>query len=350
VTATRDRRSDPEQNAEPAWDERSILGKSRGLPWWGVVLLAFGVTAIAAAFDMQRQDALGRVYQGAYLVGCVAAICLVRRRSLFGPMVQPPLVFAVTAVLAVVLLAPDTGGSGGLKSLIFTVALPLTSNFPTMAIATGVTVAIGLFRIWRERDPDVAGGPVIGRGRPGKDRAAAARGRRGEPDVPDVDADEPPRRRGAPERGATERGTSRRGDRRGGADGRRGETPRREGGRRGDSRRDPEDPRRGRRTDADGERAKSDRPSRPLADADPDAEPRRGLRGRSTREPRPEQGARDRAVADRGRGRTRDRDRDAAPSRRRETDADRPRRDDRSRRDPGERGATSRRRPQDPYR
>ena len=82
MTATRDRRSDPEQDAEPAWDERSILGKSRGLPWWGAVLLAFVLAAIAAAFDMQRQDSLGRVFQGAYFVGCVAAICLVRRRSL----------------------------------------------------------------------------------------------------------------------------------------------------------------------------------------------------------------------------------------------------------------------------
>ncbi|HEV7652257.1 MAG TPA: DUF6542 domain-containing protein [Actinophytocola sp.] len=339
MTATRDRRSDPEQDAEPAWDERSILGKSRGLPWWGAVLLAFGLAAIAAAFDMQRQDSLGRVYQGAYLVGCVAAICLVRRRSLFGPMVQPPLVFAVTAVAAVLLLAPDTGGGGGVKSLIFSVALPLTSNFPTMAITTGLTVAAGLFRWYRERDPAVAGSSAVGRKRPGKDRIAPARGRRGEPEAAaDVDAaDEArPRRRGAPEPGA-----SRRGDRRGTPETRRGEAPRR-----GGSRRDPEDPRRGRRGD-DG-RTKSDRPSRPRPDADLDAEPRRGLRGRSARDARPEQGARERAAGSGDRDRARSRDRDAAQPRRREANSERPRRDDRSRREAGERSATARRRPQDP--
>lgn len=153
VTATRDRRSDPEVDAEPAWDDRPIIGQFRGLPWWGAVLLAFGLTAIAAFIDMKQQDSLGRIYQGAFIVGCVGAICLVRRKSLFGPMVQPPLIFAITAVGAVALLSQKEIGPG-LKSLVFSVALPLTSNFPTMGITTGVVVAIGLFRWWRERDPD----------------------------------------------------------------------------------------------------------------------------------------------------------------------------------------------------
>ncbi|MPZ79432.1 MAG: hypothetical protein GEV28_03160, partial [Actinophytocola sp.] len=186
---------------------------SRGLPWWGAVLLAFGLAAIAAIIDMQRQGSLGKIYQGAYVVGCVAAICWVRRRSLFGPMVQPPLVFAVTAIGAVVALAPDTGAGGGLKQLVFTVALPLTSNFPTMAFTTGVTVAIGVFRLWHERNPDPevranraaksdrpsrdddilgadrpargsrGGEPPAGRReRPSKDRVPPARRGRGEPD------------------------------------------------------------------------------------------------------------------------------------------------------------------------
>ncbi|MGH3763394.1 DUF6542 domain-containing protein, partial [Actinophytocola sp.] len=208
MTATRDRRSDLEEDGEPAWDERSILGKSRGLPWWGAVVLAFGLAAIAAAFDMQRQDSLGRVYQGAYIVGCLAAVCLVRRRSLFGPMVQPPLVFAVTAVAAVVLLAPDAGGASGVRALIFTVALPLTSNFPTMAITTAITVGIGLFRMWRERDPGVEARPSpdrpAGRERPGKDRVASARGRRADPDALELDG--PDEFGGARRRGGLDEG------------------------------------------------------------------------------------------------------------------------------------------------
>jgi hypothetical protein len=152
VTATRDRRSDPAEDAESAWDDRPILGTSRGLPWWGAVVLAFGLAAVSAVVEMLTQGSLGKIYQGAYLIGCLAAICLVRRRSLFGPMVQPPLVFAVTAIGAVVILGKD--GGDGLRQLIFSVALPLTSNFPTMAITAALTVGIGLFRLWKQRDPN----------------------------------------------------------------------------------------------------------------------------------------------------------------------------------------------------
>lgn len=219
VTATRDRRSDPEIDAGLAWDDRPIIGQFRGLPWWAAVLLAFGVTAIAAFVDMQRQDSLGRIYQGAFVVGCVVAICLVRRRSLFGPIVQPPLVFAITAIGAVVLLS-QKAAAGGLKGLILSVALPLTSNFPTMGITTAVVVAIGVFRLWRERDPDPKvrpnklaserasrEGDVVLAEQPGQgtggrglrerldsDRAAAPP-RRGRPDPDGAPADEPPGRR-----------------------------------------------------------------------------------------------------------------------------------------------------------
>ena len=106
----------------------------RGLPWWAAVLLAFGFAAIAAWVDMHRLDSLGRIYQGAYVLGCLVAVCWVRRRNLFGPMVQPPLVFAVTAIGAVALAQPGPLFSGGFKQLLLSVALPLTSNFPTMAI------------------------------------------------------------------------------------------------------------------------------------------------------------------------------------------------------------------------
>ncbi|EWC62796.1 hypothetical protein UO65_1918 [Actinokineospora spheciospongiae] len=152
MTATRDRQSDlDDDRAGPAWDERPLFGASRGLPWWGAVLLALALSAIAAVVDMQRQETLGGIYQGGFVLGCVAAVCLVRRRNLFGPMVQPPLVFAVTAAGALIALSPDEGS--GRKQLLITVAFPLTSNFPTMAITTAVCVAIGVARLLRQRDP-----------------------------------------------------------------------------------------------------------------------------------------------------------------------------------------------------
>jgi uncharacterized protein DUF6542 len=205
VTATRDRRSDLEDDdveTTTPWDERPIIGTSRGLPWWAAVLLAFGLAAIAAYIDMQRQDSLGRIYQGAYVLGCVGAVCWVRRRNLFGPMVQPPLVFAITAIVAVVWFLPGGLGDTGLKQMLFSVALPLTSNFPTMAVTTGVTVVIGVFRLWRERNPY----PEIRRSRAAARGEAASDGRGGrrerlDRDAPDRDA--PPRAgrsRGEPDR------------------------------------------------------------------------------------------------------------------------------------------------------
>jgi hypothetical protein len=313
VTATRDRRSDAEQDAELAWDERSIFGKSRGLPWWGAVLLAFALAAIAAAFDMQRQDSLGKVYQGAYIVGCVAAICLVRRRSLFGPMVQPPLVFAATAIAAVLLLAPSTGGDGGFKTLIFTVALPLTSNFPTMAATTAACAAIGVFRLWRERDPDSLSA------RPPRSARAVADGM--------VDLEAPDE---------FESGTGRR----------RGFSNSRDSGGRGGRDSDGlSERRRGRRGDPDTGRGRSSRRARP--DADPEAEGRRGMRGRSGRDPRADQSDRS---GERLRGSRRGRDGDPPPRRRDSTAEPRLPRADRSRRDTSDRGAPLRRRPPDPYR
>jgi len=320
VTATRDRRSDPEIDAGPAWDDRPILGQFRGLPWWAAVLLAFGVTAIAAFVDMQRQNSLGRIYQGAFVVGCVVAVCIVRRRSLFGPIVQPPLVFAITAIGAIVALGPKSG-AGGLKSLVISVALPLTSNFPTMGITTAVVVAIGLFRLWRERDPnpevrpskpvkqpaarDGGGGladePGQGTGgrdpreRPSKDRAAAP-ARRGRPEPEDASADERGSRR-TPGRGPRPSPSREAGGRDGVRDAGReaGRDPRRRdaAGRGERGRVEPSDGARGRVEPTDGARGR--------------AEPPDGARGRGRggeppvrrREPGVEGGSRD----ERGAGR-----------------------------------------------
>jgi hypothetical protein len=309
VTATRDRRSDPELDAGLAWDDRPIIGQFRGLPWWAAVLLAFGLTAIAAFVDMQRQDALGRIYQGAFIVGCVGAVCLVRRRSLFGPMVQPPLVFAITAVGAVVLLSQKPSGSG-LKSLILSVALPLTSNFPTMGITTAVVVAIGLFRWWRERDPD----PDVRPHKPARSRGA------------DIGPDDEPGQ-GTGGRGARDRAKER-----AAAPPRRGKS-------------EPDEP-------ADEDRAGRRAPGRPRRDP-PGLAATRDPRSRGDAAPgRPERGRAADPPADPARGRGRGRGGESTP-RRREPGADGGRgRDERGRREPGRdgggregRGGTSGRQP-----
>jgi hypothetical protein len=283
VTATRDRRSDPELDAELAWDDRPIIGQFRGLPWWGAVLLAFGLTAIAAFVDMQRQDTLGRLYQIAFAIGCLGAVCLVRRRNLFGPIVQPPLVFAITAISAVALLSQKSTGSG-LKSLILSVALPLTSNFPTMGITSAVVVLVGLFRWWRERDPDPevrpnrlkperdSRGVDLGfddepgqstggrapRERPSRDRAVAPP-RRGRAEPDDAVDDERPASR-LPGRGPR---------------------PAREPAAREVARESTREPRPSRRDAAAARSERADRPDRAeRGRGEPPADPERGARGR----------------------------------------------------------------------
>ena len=154
------------------------------------MLLAVGLSAVGAVVDMKMNDTLGGLFQGAFVAGCVAAVCLVRRRNLFGPVVQPPLVFALVSVGANVLLG--TGASGGLKGLVFNVALPLTSNFPTMAITTGVVLAIGVARLFLQKDPN-----------PRKRATASAAKSR---PAADADDDAPPRRKPAePARRAEQR-------------------------------------------------------------------------------------------------------------------------------------------------
>jgi len=227
------------------------------------VAIGFGVTAIAAVIDMQIWDTLGLLYQIAYVVGCVAAVCLVRRRSLFGPIVQPPLVFALTAVVAV--LALGEGAGNGFRQRILSVALSLTSNFPTMAIATGVTVAIGLYRLWKERDPNP---PVRATKRPAREgrsgrepeaarreRAGASGERRGRPRP---SGDEAEGRRGQRERPAREK------ERREGSSPRERGSGRREPGERGAGERrarprDQESPGRPRRESSEGRPRRDDR-------------------------------------------------------------------------------------------
>jgi hypothetical protein len=132
-----------------------LLGQSRGLPWWGAVLLAFGFAVVGKLVDLQLGFTADKLFQGAYFIGCVGAICLVRRRNLFAPMVQPPLILAIT-VPGVTLLFGTPGG-GSLRNQILTLGTPLINGFPTMAITTVITIAVGVFRIYSQRKPASAG-------------------------------------------------------------------------------------------------------------------------------------------------------------------------------------------------
>jgi hypothetical protein len=137
------------------WDERPLIGSKRGLPWWGAVLLGFGLAILGAFVDMKLQGHLTLLFSACYCGGAVLAVCAVQRRGLFGPMVQPPIVQAVT-VPGVILLAAGMPAGGDTLATLLKVGQPLIDGFPVMAVTTGVTVLIGFFRMYRERDPDRA--------------------------------------------------------------------------------------------------------------------------------------------------------------------------------------------------
>ena len=129
-----------------------MLPDRSGVPWWAAVLCALGLAAAGAFVDIERLNRLGIVFQVCYFLGCLLAVVVVQRKGLFGPMVQPPLILAV-AVPGVVLVAGAHPTGGGMVATALAVGTPLIDGFPTMAITTGFTLAIGIFRLIVQRRP-----------------------------------------------------------------------------------------------------------------------------------------------------------------------------------------------------
>jgi hypothetical protein len=161
VTATRERQSAPSSdNGAPSWSDRSAFGTVQGVPWWSAVLLAVLPTALGTVLDIVIWSKPGWVFTACYIIGCLLAVALVKRRSLFGPMVQPPLVLALVMPLVVLVLGAGAPQGGGGMTKVFAVATPLINGFPTMAITAGVVLGIGLVRMFvlqrADADPDSA--------------------------------------------------------------------------------------------------------------------------------------------------------------------------------------------------
>ncbi|MEO7193389.1 MAG: DUF6542 domain-containing protein [Pseudonocardiaceae bacterium] len=141
-----------EAGPHEAWGDQALLPDSVGLAWWAATLCALGLTGIGAFVDLERVNHLGIVFQLCYFLGCLLAVVVVRRKGLFGPMVAPPLILAV-AVPGTVLAVSSRHPSGGMIATALAVGTPLITDFPTMAITTGITVAIGTLRLIIQRQP-----------------------------------------------------------------------------------------------------------------------------------------------------------------------------------------------------
>uniref|UniRef100_UPI003D8FA662 DUF6542 domain-containing protein n=1 Tax=Gordonia sp. B7-2 TaxID=3420932 RepID=UPI003D8FA662 len=132
-------------------DQQSVLPSVRGVPWWGAVLLATGLTALGAIIDAYRIGDLGGGYKFLYLVGCVAAALAVRRRGLFTAAAQPPLVAFAVSVVALYRMNSDQA-SANPRSFVFKVMLPIAANFPWMATVFVITLALVVLRWYLTRD------------------------------------------------------------------------------------------------------------------------------------------------------------------------------------------------------
>ncbi|MEU5691570.1 DUF6542 domain-containing protein [Actinosynnema sp. NPDC020468] len=154
TAATRDRHREPgdDELTDVAWNDRALFGTFRGLPWWAAVIATFVIAAIGTFIDVGSSKTVGWVFAVLFFLGAVGAAVFVERRSMFGPVVQPPLVLAIIVPIVVVL----TQGlpKGGLTSVGLSLGKPLIDGFPAMALTTACTVLVGVYRVLRQKDPN----------------------------------------------------------------------------------------------------------------------------------------------------------------------------------------------------
>jgi hypothetical protein len=140
-------------------DETTTARRPWGLPWWAAILLPLVTTAAGAYVDLTYDHGLGVPFQAAFGGGCVLSVLLVRRRNLFGPMVQPPLIM-LFAASPVVLLVSGHGLGSGFTSQAISVVTPLVDNFMVQAGVTIATIVLGLIRLIITRRRPAAAEPA----------------------------------------------------------------------------------------------------------------------------------------------------------------------------------------------
>ncbi|MFD4291852.1 DUF6542 domain-containing protein [Rhodococcus sp. NPDC058505] len=125
--------------------QRSALPTLPGVPAWGAVLIAAASALLGIVIDAVRGSELTATFSVFFFLGCLAAVLAVRNRGLFTAMIQPPLILVVAVPLAYQQFTP---GGGGIKDLLFNVAIPLVNRFPLMLTTTLVVLAVGAGRMY----------------------------------------------------------------------------------------------------------------------------------------------------------------------------------------------------------
>ncbi|SFD59980.1 hypothetical protein SAMN04487819_101212 [Actinopolyspora alba] len=230
VTATSERNIHSPESRSGQLAQRSAFGTTRGIPWWAAFLLPLVLAALCAVIDTLIWSGPGVVFTSGCIVGTLLAVMLVQRGSLFGPMVQPPLVVAIVIPSVVWAMGVGFNAGDGLRQVMLSLATPLINSFPAMAAATAVAILGGLLRIFvlqprKRRDGNTAatesareersdrdgrgsrarGAERASRGGPGEGRESTSnRGRAGTATADPEDADDRAARRKSPRSGQRE--------------------------------------------------------------------------------------------------------------------------------------------------
>ena len=124
-----------------------LLGDRRGLTTAGGALVALVIGLAGGAFDVLTGPGLREVFAVAFVTGCLAAALAVHREDLFASVVMPPLVYAVLALVAV--LVDRTGGAGSfLTRQAVELVNALVLGAPVLMIGFGAAVLVAVAR-WR---------------------------------------------------------------------------------------------------------------------------------------------------------------------------------------------------------
>lgn len=121
------------------------LGDRRGLTATGGVLVALLVGLAGGAVDVLTGRGLREAFAVAFVTGCVLAAIAVHHEDLFATVVMPPLVYAVLALIAV--LVDRTAGAG---SFVMRQAVELVNavvlGAPVLMAGTGAALLVAVAR------------------------------------------------------------------------------------------------------------------------------------------------------------------------------------------------------------
>lgn len=123
-----------------------MLATVLGIPPAAAVGIALILTALGVLVDLLRLGTLGIAFETGYIAGCALAVAWVRRRGLFGPTVQPPLLIAVTVPAVALLVGAPRPGAGVAENLLM-IGAPTVNAFPTMAVTTAAVIAVSVARV-----------------------------------------------------------------------------------------------------------------------------------------------------------------------------------------------------------